>query len=172
VERIRTLAEALETCNPTPEPARAAALLRGRWRLLYSSIGLQRETTLARISFNALPRTPVSVTGLFQEIDPATALYDNVVLYDDADGMPGEAVAQGAYQVADDRRMDLRFDAMLVQGPGAPVTLPIDNARIPPLFTDVTFLDENFRLNRGRTDTLYVLERVDPAPMRWARDGL
>ena len=32
--RIRELAAELEGMNPTPEPARAASLLRGRWRLL------------------------------------------------------------------------------------------------------------------------------------------
>ena len=172
VERIKALADELESLNPTPEPARAAALLRGRWRLLYSSFGLQRDTTLARISFNAFPKTPVHVKSLFQEIDPATGLYDNVVTFDGEDGMPGEAVTFGAYQVMDDRRLDVRFTDMLVSGPGVPVKLPIDNARIPPLYSDVVYLDDGFRLNRGSFGNLYVLEREDTAPMRWAREGM
>ncbi|QMW24144.1 PAP/fibrillin family protein [Sandaracinobacteroides saxicola] len=171
VERIKALAAALEGLNPTAEPSRAVALLRGRWKLLYSSFGLQRDTTLARLSFNVLPKSPIRVKELFQEIDPATGLYDNVVTFDGEDGFPGESVTLGEYAVVDDHRLDVRFTEALVLGPGAPVRLPLDNARIPPLYSDVTFLDDGFRLNRGSFGNLYVLERLDPAPLRWARDG-
>lgn len=171
VERIKSLAEQLEAMNPTEEPARAAALLRGRWKLLYSSFGLQRATTLARLSFNALPKTDVQVNEIYQEVDPATGLYDNVVTFTDADGMPGETVTLGAYQVLDDRRLDVRFTDALVVSPNAPIRIAIDNARIPPLHSDVTYLDDGFRLMRGSFGNLYVLERLDAAPLRWAREG-
>lgn len=171
VDRIKALAAQLESLNPIEEPARAAAQLRGRWKLLYSSFGLQRETTLARLSFNALPKTAVQVTEIFQEVDPSTGLYDNVVTFTDGDGIPGETVTLGAYQVLDDKRLDVAFSEALVNGPGTPVRLPIDNARIPPLHSDVTYLDDNFRLMRGSFGNLYVLERLDAAPIRWAREG-
>jgi hypothetical protein len=47
----------------------------------------------------------------------------------------------------------------------------IDNAKLPPLFSDVVFLDGDFRLNRGSFGSLYVLALVERAPPRWSRDG-
>ncbi len=169
--RIRTLAAELESLNPTQEPARAAALLRGRWRLLYSNIDLQRSTTLANLSFNMLPKTPVEVADLYNEIDPATGLYDNVIGLMFEDGSPGRQVNLGQYSVEDDAVLDVRFASALVLGPGAPIRTSLDNARIPPLHTDITYLDEGFRMVRGTQGSLYILERLDSAPMIWARDS-
>ncbi|MCA3253981.1 MAG: hypothetical protein INF91_00005, partial [Alphaproteobacteria bacterium] len=47
----------------------------------------------------------------------------------------------------------------------------IANAKIPPLHSDVTYLDGDFRLNRGGYGNLYVLELVERAPARWFRDS-
>lgn len=165
VERIKALAAALEGVNPTPAPARAAALLKGRWRLLYSSFGLERETTLARLSFNVLPKTPITVTDLRQEVDPAIGLYDNVV---DHEG--GSVTMLGRFAPRDDHRLDVAFTDVLAVGEGA-ARAPIDNAKIPPLHSDVTYLDDDFRLNRGGFGNLYVLQLVERAPPRWSRDG-
>jgi hypothetical protein len=170
-DRIKALAAELEGMNPTPEPARAAALLRGRWRLLYSNFELQRRTTLANLSLGVLPATPVEVTELYNEIDPATGLYDNVihVLFDD--GSPGVQVMMGAYEVEGDQHIDIRHCEALVVGPGAPVRLATDASRVGSLKTEITYLDDGFRLVRGAFGSLYILERLDPAPMRWARDA-
>ncbi len=170
-DRIRAAAARLEAANPTPEPARASAMLRGRWRLLYSNIDLQRSTTLARLSFNMLPKTPVEVTELYNEIDPATGQYDNVIGLLFEDGTPGRQVMLGGYSVEDDHLLDVRFSDALVIGHGAPVRITVDNARIPPLHTEITYLDDGFRLVRGREGSLYILERLDAAPMVWARDA-
>ena len=169
--QIRTLAAQLEALNPTPEPARAAALLRGRWRLLYSNFDLQRATTLANLSFNMLPKTNVEVTELYNEIDPANGVYDNIITLMFEDGTPGSQVMLGEYSVEDDARLDVRFSEAVVIGQGAPVRLAVDTARIPPLLTDITYLDEGFRLVRGKQGSLYILERLDAAPMLWARDS-
>lgn len=171
IARIKALAAELEGMNPTPEPARAASLLRGRWRLLYSNFELQRRTTLAQLSTNVLPSTPVEVVELYNEIDPANGLYDNVihVLFDD--GSPGIQVMAGEYEVEDDGHIDIRYSEALVIGPGAPVRLPTDGARVASLKTEITYLDDGFRLVRGAYGSLYILERLDPAPMRWARDA-
>ena len=164
VELIKALAADLEAANPTPAPARAAALLRGRWRLLYSSFGLKREATLARLSFNVLPKTPVTVTDLWQEVDPATGLYDNIV-----DHSAGSVVTVGQFSARDDRRLDVCFTDMIAVGEGA-VRAPIDNSKIPALHSDVTYLDDDFRLNRGGFGNLYVLQLVERSPAGWARD--
>ncbi len=168
VERIAELAAWLEARNPTPSPARAADLLRGRWRLVWSSFGLQREATLARLSFNLLPAAPIRVEALFQEVDPQTGLYDNVVGYSVPEGAAGQAVTLGRYAVASDARLDVVFTH--AQATGHP-RVAIDNAKIPPLFSDVVYLDADFRLNRGSFGSLYVLALEDRAPARWSRDG-
>ena len=170
IARIKALAAELEAMNPTAEPARAASLLRGRWRLLYSNFTLQRRTTLAHLSLNSLPPTPVEVTELYNEIDPSTGLYDNIIhiLFDD--GSPGVQVMAGRYAVEDDKKLDLRYTEALVMGPGAPVRLSTDGARFTSLKTEITYLDDGFRLVRGAYGSLYILERLDVSPMRWARE--
>lgn len=165
VERIQALATALEARNPTPSPASANALLAGRWRLLYSSFGLERHTTLARLSFNALPKTPIRVTGLWQEVDPQAGGYDNVV-----DHEQGSVVTVGRFQASSDARLDVVFTDIVASGLGAG-RVPIDNSKIPPLWSDVTYLDEDFRLNRGGFGNLYVLQLEERNPGKWARHG-
>lgn len=162
---IQRLAAALEAANPTPAPAHAAALLKGRWRLLYSSFGLQRDATLSRLSFNTLPKTPVHVTDLWQEVDPATGLYDNIV-----DHEAGSVVTLGRFDPSSDHRLDVVFTDMLATGLGA-ARAAIDGAKIPPLWSDVTYLDDDFRLNRGGYGNLYVLQLVTRQPVAWARDA-
>jgi hypothetical protein len=165
IERIKALAAALESANPTPDSARADALLFGRWELLYSSFGLERETTLSRLSFNALPKTPVRVGSIWQEVDPASGLYDNIVDHDD-----GSLVTLGQFKPSPENpvRLDIVFTDLLELGTGS-ARVPINNAKIPPLWSDVTYLDEDFRLNRGGFGNLYVLRKVDPTPARWSR---
>lgn len=169
--RIRALAAELESMNPCAEPARAAALLRGRWRLLYSNLDLQRSTTLARLSLGILPAQKVEVTELYNEIDPATGLYDNVIHFLDADGTPGIQVMAGQYEAEDDQTINLVYTEAIVIGPSAPVRLSADGARHNSLRTEITYLDDGFRLARGAFGSLYILERLDPAPMRWSRDS-
>jgi hypothetical protein len=171
VERLQRLAVELEALNPTPEAARAQALLKGRWHLLYASFGLLRETTLARLAFGQLPGTRVRVVEIFQETDPARRIYDNIVHFVDEDGLAGTLVIEGSYAVEDDSQIDVRFDCARVSGPGGRAVFPLDAARLPPIRTSISFLDEGFRLMRGANGSLYVLERLDPLPARWAREG-
>lgn len=168
--RIRELARTLEARNPCEEPARAAALLRGRWRLLYSNFDIERETTLARLTFNVLPREPVTVIEMFQEVDPANGHYDNIISYIDARSDPGAVVMVGEYRPLDDARIDILFTHALQSGPSGQVRLPIAADWIPPIRSDITYLDDGFRLHRSSTGSLYMFERMDDAPMRWARE--
>lgn len=168
---IRTLATELEAINPTAEPARAAALLRGRWRLLYSNMELKRRTTLAELSFKILPPTAVEVVDLFNEVDPASGLWDNVITFaNGAGGTPGMVVIQGNFAVDDDAEVNIRFSEAMVMTPAAPVRLPIDREHLPVLHNRITYLDDGFRMVRGNFGNLYVFERLDRAPMRWSRD--
>jgi hypothetical protein len=169
--RIRTLATELESLNPTEEPARAAGLLRGRWRLLYSNFDLQRRTTLAQVSVGTCPAQPIEVVELYNEIDPSTGLYDNVIYYLDDDGSPGTLVMAGRYLVEDETHLDIRYSEARISGPAAPVIFPAEASRVSSLSTEITYLDDCFRLVRGAFGSLYILERLDPAPMRWSREG-
>lgn len=171
VDRLKALALELEGLNPTAETARAGALLRGRWHLIYSSLGLLRRSTLAALSFGALPKTEVEVVEVFQETDPATGHYDNIIHLIDEDGMPATLVIAGDYRVEDDAQMDIRFNRVLLTGENQRLELPLDPARLPPIQTMTSFLDDGFRLIRGGKGSLYVLERLDAAPLRWARDS-
>jgi hypothetical protein len=143
VNMIARLAGELEAVNPTQMPARAAELLKGRWLLLYSSFGLQRDATLARLSFNNLPKTPVRITDVWQEVDPATGLYDNIV-----DHETGSVVTLGHFTPASDLRLDVIFTGVIAHGTGA-ARASINHDKIPPLHSDITYLDDDFRLNRG-----------------------
>ncbi|MGQ5701467.1 PAP/fibrillin family protein [Sandaracinobacteroides sp. A072] len=170
VSRIRELAAELEAMNPTPEPARAASLLRGRWRLLYSNLGLQRRTSMAHLSYNILPNTPIEVIELYNEIDPATGHYDNVIHFLNEDGTPGTQVLAGQYEAEDDNHLDVRFSEAIVTGPAAPVRLQANGPREAAGKTEITYLDDGFRLARGPHGSLYILERLDPTPIRWSRE--
>lgn len=170
-EKIRAFAAELESINPTAEPARAASLLRGRWRLLYSNLELKRRTTLAELSFKILPATAVEVVDLFNEVDPASGLWDNVITIEDgASGVPGTVVVQGHFAVDDDAQVNIRFSEAMVMTPAAPVRLPIDRAQLPVMHNRITYLDDGFRMVRGNFGNLYIFERLDSAPMRWSRD--
>lgn len=171
VERLKALAIELEAMNPTAEPARAQALLKGRWHLIYSSLGLLRETTLAALTFGILPRTRIRVVEIFQETDPANGHYDNIIHFIGEDGEPGVLVAEGDYRAEEDSTLDVRFEYAIVTSAGNRAVFRLDNGRLPPIRTDISYLDDGFRLMRGGNGTLYVLERLDPAPMRWAREA-
>ncbi len=171
VERLKALARALEAENPTPEPATAQALLKGRCHLLYSSLGLLRETTLARYSFGLLPPEPVTAVEIFQETDPATGHYDNIVHFLDADGAPGVLVLAGDYRVEGESEISISFaHAILATAAGRSVH-PLSAPAAGPIRVQISYIDDNFRLIRGAGGSLYVLERLDPHPMRWTRDG-
>jgi hypothetical protein len=171
IERLKALARDLEAENPTPEPASAPALLKGRWHLLYSSLGLLRTTTLARYSFGLLPDVPVTAVEIFQETDPATGHYDNIIHFLDADGAPGLLVLAGDYRVEGACEISIRFDRAILTTAAGRSVQRLESAAAGPIAVAISYLDDGFRLVRGAGGSLYVLERLDPHPMRWTRDG-
>lgn len=171
VERLKALARALEAENPTPEPAMAQALLKGRWHLLYSSLGLLRPTTLARYSFGLLPDEPVTAVEIFSETDPATGRHDNIIHFLDEQGAAGTLLLAGAYRVEGESALSIRFDRAILSTAVGRSVHPLDGAPAGPIGVAITYLDDGFRLMRGAGGCLYLLERLDPHPMRWTRDG-
>lgn len=169
--RIPQLAAQLEALNPTPAPVCARQLLRGHWKLLYSTVEMRRRTTLAKLSFNMLPDTPVHVAELFNQIDPATGLWDNVINFEDMDsGVAGTLVIAGHYFAEDESRLEVEFSAARVSTGLGRVVKPIDQGQWPPSRVRISYLDESFRLLRSARGNLYLFERLDPAPLEWARN--
>jgi hypothetical protein len=175
-QEIQALAAEVEKLNPTPDPARRADLLDGRWRLLYSSFRLTREASLGRLSFGKLPEVTVRVEGIYQEVDTAGGHYNNLVHFAHGD-TKGVQVTKGRFEPADGTRLSIAFyaaDARPADRAVAPAAFatslgtapdrleaPLD---APGLWSDVVYLDDDLRLNRGAYRNLYVLVR-DPAPV-------
>lgn len=176
VARIVELAGQVEALTPIPRPVDRLALLDGRWRLLYSSFGLARETTLRRISFATLPRDgKIAVTGVYQMVDAASGHYDNHVEFTTPAGLAGVHVTQGRFapQEGSQNRLAIRFvgngvyplatDASLADLRAA-LGLAADTPLEAPLafdgWSDVTYLDDDTRLMRGNAGNLYVLTKV------------
>lgn len=178
VERIKALAMSLEEHNPTPDAGRRPDLYAGRWVMLYSSFGVERETTLARLSFSKYPATPVTMHQVFQEIGAGGDVYDNTVTFTGPDGAEGAMVMLGRYEgnPEDGARMDVTFyEVFLAPTNGAAPTdfaaalglqggLIQEIAKTPPLHSRITYLDEDLRLNRGSYGNLYVTQRVPGQP--------
>ena len=54
----------------------------------------------------------------------------------------------GHYQVEDDNHIDVRYMEARISGPGAPVVFPASGSRVTSLKTNITYLDDGFRLAR------------------------
>lgn len=176
--RIEALAQALEALSPSPEPANHPAM-DGRWQTLYSTLPLPGETTLRRLSFARLPRTKIEVTGLLQDVNRHTGQYDNVVSFETVAGrVPGHQVMRGLYHGDPEVpvRLQITFRSTAVK--------PIDDFDAETFvkgivledgdqldgevdfqgWSDVTYLDDDFRLNRGQNGNLYVLRKLSDRP--------
>jgi hypothetical protein len=173
-EQIETLARSLEAINPTTEPTNHPELIQGRWRLLYSTFGLERETTLQRVSFGKLPNVGISVTGIFQEVYTDAQQYNNLIEFTLLSGINGITIVKGRYTIEDSKRLNIDFLETSVKSVSNDLTdfsfrkaLGVENQSALEStlsfsgWTDITYLDENFRLMRGNQKNLYVLLRYE-----------
>lgn len=171
-ERIEKLATEVEVLNPTAEPTKNIELIAGRWRLLYSTFGLEKETTLSRLSFGKLPNVSINVTGIFQEISLTNQQYNNLIEFNSHSGLPGIVVVNARYTITDAKRLTIDFLATSVKSANhdlsdvdfrAALGVETDAVLESQLefngWSDVTYLDENLRLMRGNANNLYVLLR-------------
>ncbi|AFZ23008.1 PAP_fibrillin [Cylindrospermum stagnale PCC 7417] len=171
-EQIETLAAKIEPLNPTAEPTNHIELLQGRWQLLYSTFSLEQETTLQRLSFGKLPNVKVNVTGIFQEIYPDGQQYINLIEFTGFSGVQGVALVSGRYTVENDKRLNIEFwetsvksvnndlsDSAFREALGVDNDSPLEAALSFSGWSDITYVDEDFRLMRGNQQNLYVLLR-------------
>ncbi|BAZ51850.1 hypothetical protein NIES4103_45090 [Nostoc sp. NIES-4103] len=171
-EQIDTLAEQVEALNPNTEPTKHLELLQGRWRLLYSTFGLERDTTLQRLSFGKLPNVTVRVTGIFQEIYLIDQQYNNVIEFTVGSGVTGIALIKARYTVEDTKRLNIDFleastksvnndlnDSTFREALGVDNEVALESTLSFSGWSDITYVDEDLRLMRGNQKNLYVLVR-------------
>ena len=180
--RIAELALALEKLNPTPDPTGRPDLYVGRWKTLYSTFNLEKETTLARLSFGKLASGPITVGELYQEVGPEAegAIYDNVVTFTDAAGKPGAKVMKGRFTIEDGHKLGVVFyDVFAIPTDdramdsfrtdcGIEGVVRREIEKTPPLHSSIIYLDEDLRLNRGVYGGVYVL-RKEPGAFSYTR---
>lgn len=168
--QIEELATSLEALNPTPEPTKHTALIQGRWQLLYSTFGLERQTTLQRLSFGKLPNVTVTVTGIFQEVETDSQQYNNLIEFTAGVGISGIVLVSGRYTIENSQRLNIDFletsvksyDNELSNGAFREALGIDDNSHLAATlsfngWSDITYIDENLRLMRGHQNNLYVL---------------
>ncbi|MBH8554844.1 fibrillin [Nostocaceae cyanobacterium CENA357] len=171
-QQIETLAQKLESLNPTNEPTNHLAMIQGRWRLLYSTFGLERETTLQRLSFGKLPNVNIRVTGIFQEVCILNQQYNNLIEFTVGSSVGGIVLVQGRYTIEDTKRLNIDFLKTSVNSTNGELSdsafreflevdkeLPLEASLSFNGWVDITFLDETLRLVRGNQNNLYILLR-------------
>ncbi|WGV23983.1 PAP/fibrillin family protein [Halotia branconii] len=171
-QQIETLAQKLESLNPTNEPTNHLAMIQGRWRLLYSTFGLERETTLQRLSFGKLPDVNIRVTGIFQEVYILNQQYNNLIECTVGSSIGGIVLVKGRYTIEDIKRLNIDFLKTSVNSTNNELSdsafrevlqvnkeLPLEASLSFNGWVDITFLDETLRLVRGNQNNLYILLR-------------
>jgi hypothetical protein len=185
---IARLIEALAPLSPIPDPNNHLSAVAGSWTALYASFGAGRskgkshhdDSTLGVQTFKAFPETPIRVKEVIQEIGLEANTYNNVVRFETVEGAcPGAIIIHGAYEpdTEDARRFRVVFhsaeirgtnglgDAKLRRATGLSDDAPLKRDFKPAkLYSDVVYLDETMRINKGGMGGVYVLERrTEPA---------
>lgn len=166
----------LEERNPTPSPATATALLDGDWELLYT-------TSSGLLSINNVPGLRLGT--IYQCIRIEAGRIYNIA---EIEGLPfceglvsvsarveGDTAAENVPQ--ENRRLNVYFERSILglqrwinyQTPAQFIPLVQSGKRFPAIDTsikgrkgwvDLTYLDEELRINRGNEGSIFVLTRA------------
>lgn len=202
VERLKALIYALSEQNPYTDSVRRAEVHGGRWDAIYWSFGGQAqgrvkgqgtgvETTLADFSMQRLPPIPYVFVDNALENDPATGRYHfhariklgkerlPALQYTLGHYVPDEA--NGNRFLVDFHTFDIRpddnrpVDESFAAAVGAPdkTKLKAHFPKMPQLYTDIIYIDDELRIQRGQLDGHYVMKRSAEAmqSMWFGRDG-
>lgn len=179
-QRLQDLIEQIEVEAPYV-PSERQDLIAGNWQTAFASFGAKHSagksrahaSNLAIQSFNHLPPAEIQVTDIRQEIDPGTGIYSNVILFTSEGGTEGQLIIRGTYKIDAERpqRFHISFDraelrpggsasaAALKQALGLAEDAATDVSFQPPkLWSDITYVDESLRINRGNFGGVYVME--------------
>jgi hypothetical protein len=182
--RLQGLIEKLEAEAPYVASERQD-LIAGNWDTAFASFGAKHSagksrahlSNLAIQSFNHLPSAPIRVLDIRQEIDPASAVYSNVIILEGENGGPGGLlIIHGNYTLNAEhkQRFNVAFHRAelrpsgnaslpeLKQSLGLPEDAATDVTFKPPkLWSDITFVDESVRINKGNFGGVYVTTRSE-----------
>ena len=158
-------------------------IVAGSWSTLFASFGARhssgktvRHTADLKIhSLGQLASAPMQVISIVQEIDEKGDAYNNVVDFECGEhGTPGRLVVRGRftcdasapirYQVGFYRAEVLPRDgstqSQLCDGLGFNEGQALSaDFKPPPFYSDILYVDEQLRINRGNFGGVYVLTR-------------
>lgn len=189
LDRIHAGIEALRPHSAIPAPALEQHRVSGAWRTLFAQFQVRHtagkpivhQSNLSVQSFKAFPKLPATVLVLEQEIHHEGHHYNNVVRIEAPDGTTqAHIIVWGRYRV--DTALPQRYFVDFYQVelrplPGQDETamkaafgLPADAALLrplkpPKLHSDIVYCDQRLRINVGSLGGVYVLERLDQAPV-------
>ena len=181
-ELLQHTIDRMDVVSPVQNPIEQPDKVDGRWMTLFASFGVRhsagkprvRPTTLDLLSFNALPAVPIMVSEMYQEIDSGSLAYNNIVDFKTADGnASGSVVVTGTYSRDDDnlKRYHVVFKrAHVVMGSmcsadirlalGVEPDAQVDGAfKVAKIYSDIVYLDDEIRVNKGNMGGSYVLKR-------------
>lgn len=158
-------------------------IVAGSWSTLFASFGARHSSgktvrhaaDLKIHSLGQLPSAPMQVLAIVQEIDEHGEAYNNVVDFEcGEDATPGRLIVRGRftcdasapirYQVGFYRAEVLPREGStqeaLCRGLGFNEGEPLSaDFKPPPFYSDILFVDEQLRINRGNFGGVYVLAR-------------
>jgi len=167
---IQAAATRLEEQNPNPSPTASGDLLDGDWRLLYTT-----STELLGID-----RFPLLDLGqIYQCIRLEGSRVYNIAETQSPLGLNGLVSVVAKFDVASERRLNVSFERAVFglqslagySNPSAWIEILDSGKRLPavdikiqprerPGWIDVTYLDQELRINRGNAGSLFVLQRA------------
>lgn len=167
--KVLTAIEQIEDHNPTPEPLKAAKLLNGNWRLLY--------TTSRGIL--GLDRFPIIQLGqIYQCIRVNEGKLYNIAEIVGVPFLEGIVSVSARFEAVSDRRVNVKFERSIIAlqrliGYSSPDHLieAIEGGKFMPAldfslenreqsgWLEITYLDEDLRVGRGNEGNVFVLSK-------------
>lgn len=167
--KILTLAEKLEDHNPNPYPLNNPSLLNGDWKLLYT-------TSKSILGLNNFPL--VQLGQIYQCIRVETNKVYNVAEIVGIPFLEGLVSVVANFEAVSDKRVNVNFQRSIIGlqsllGYISPSDLinkietgkkfmPFDfnlNQKDQSGWLEVTYIDENLRINRGNQGNLFILSK-------------
>ncbi|MEC4803834.1 MAG: PAP/fibrillin family protein [Jaaginema sp. PMC 1079.18] len=160
----------LEDRNPNPNPLERVDLLQGNWRLLYTT---SRELL-------GLNRFPLLQLGeIYQYLQAEAAKVYNIAEIVGIPGLEGIVSVAARFEIVSQKRVNVRFERsilafqrwvgyksateMVRQIESGKKFLPVDmgiEGRDRQGWLEITYLDEELRINRGNEGSVFVLAKA------------
>jgi hypothetical protein len=172
IDKIAILAAIaqLEDRNPTPNPLERADLLAGNWRLLYT-------TSRELLGLNRFPF--LQLGQIYQYLQPEAAKVYNIAEVVGIPGLEGLVSVAARLEMVSERRVNVKFERAILalqrfvgyKSPSEMVKqieagkkfFPLDfgiEGRDRQGWLDITYLDEDLRINRGNEGSVFVLAKT------------